>query len=477
MKTIPYYTLLVTLAISSFSSFTLCQDATDVEQSSNSSLFSKIINSIETSVLIEEELVIETDEGHVQKLETLIHPEIEAGLPLDIDFTVIGRFRYDAVDNLEHGDSSQPEISPISRRGIVGDRVEFELREFYFERAINNIYLKFGKQQIVWGNADGLKVLDVVNPQDFREFIYDEWDDSRIPLWTVNTEIPINDWLVQLVWIPDRTYHKIPEPDSTFEFTSPMIVPGTPSGINVNLDSVRRPQRFFSDSDAGVRLSGFWKGWDLTFNYLYHYDDVPVLFRDVSFLQIGPKVTVSPRDVSFLQIGPKVSVSPEYKRTHLAGGTFSNAFGSFVIRGELGYFFDKFFVVDNIRDTDGVVEANEFTYVLGIDWSGISDTFLSFQLFQSWMTDNESGIVRDPLETRVSIYASREFLNNTIHTELIWLQNLNRGDGFFRPKISYELRDNLTLKLGFDLFYGTDNGIFGQFDDNDRVIFGVEIGL
>ncbi|MGR3316906.1 MAG: DUF1302 family protein [Candidatus Anammoxibacter sp.] len=461
MKTTSYYTLLATLTIFSFSSLASGRDYSDIDQNNRSGLFSNIINSIETSVLLEEELMIETDKGHTQKLETLIHPEIEAKLPFDFDFTAIGRFRLDAVDNLEHGDSSQPEISPASRRGIVGDRIEFELREFFFEKTINNVYLKLGKQQIVWGNADGLKVLDVVNPQDFREFIYDEWEDSRIPLWTVNVEIPINDWLIQLLWIPDRTYHKIPEPNSTFEFTSPMIIGNPPPNLPLNQNSVQRPQRFFSDSDAGIRLSRFWKGWDFTFNYLYHFDDIPVAFSDVAITRGRPLITVS----------------PEYKRSHLIGGTFSNAFGNLVIRGEYGYFFNKYFVVNDLANSDGVVETDKFSYVLGFDWSGLSDTLLSFQLFQGIITDSPPGLIRDQVETNVSLYVSREFLNNVIHAEFIWLQNINRSDGFFRPKISYELKDNVMLKLGFDLFYGANKGIFGQFDNNDRIALGIEVDL
>ncbi len=461
MKTFIYYTLLAISIISFFPSLAPCQDNSAIEQNNNSGLLSRIINNIDVSALIKEELMIETDEGHTQKLETLIHPEIEAKLPFDIDFSAIGRFRYDAVDNLEHGDSSQPEISPASRRGIVGDRVEFELRELFFEKYINDVYLKLGKQQIVWGNADGLKVLDVVNPQDFREFIYDEWSDSRIPLWTANVEIPINDWLMQFIWIPDRTYHKIPEPDSTFEFTSPMIIGNPPPNVALNINSIQRPQRFFSDSDAGIRFSGLRNGWDLTFNYLYHFDDIPVAFSDVSISQGKPLITVS----------------PEYKRSHLIGGTFSNAFGNLVIRGEYGYFFNRYFVVDDFNNRDGVVEADEFSYVLGFDWMGISDTFISLQLFQGLITHSPAGLIRDQVESNVSLYVSREFLNSSVHTEFIWLQNLNHSDGFFQPKISYELSDNVMLKLGFDLFYGTNNGLFGQFDKNDRVNFGIEVGL
>lgn len=461
MKNITYYFLFSTLIISIFPLLASSQNLTDIKQDNNSSFFSNILNHIDTSVRIEEELMIETDEGNTQKFETLIHPEIEVSFPLDIDFKAIGRFRYDAVDNLEHGDSSQSEISAVSRRAIVGDRIEFELREFYFEKNIGKAYLKLGKQQIVWGNADGLKVLDVVNPQDFREFIYDDWEDSRIPLWTINAEIPINDWLMQLIWIPDRTYHKIPEPDSTFEFTSPMIVGNPPAGVNINQHSVDRPQRFLSDSDVGVRFSRFWKGWDFTLNYLYHYDDIPVAFSDVSISNGKPLITVS----------------PEYKRSHLVGGTFSNAFGNLVIRGEFGYFFNRYFVVDDLDNSDGVVETDEFSYVSGFDWSGFSDTLLSLQFFQGIITDSPSGLIRDRIESNVSLYVSREFMNNVLHTEFIWLQNLNHSDGFFQPGISYELKDNIKLKLGIDLFYGTDKGLFGQFNDKDRIGLGIEVGL
>ena len=304
-------------------------------------------------------------------------------------------------------------------------------------------------------------MLDIVNPQDFREFIYDEWEDSRIPLWTVNLEIPIKNWLMQLLWIPDRTYHKIPEPNSTFSFTSPMIIPKSPPGVKLNLNSIQRPKRFFSDSDMGIRFSRFWNGWDLTLNYLYHYDDTPIPFSKVSFSRIIPEATVSPR----------------FKRAHMAGGTFSNAFGNLVVRGEAGYTFNKYFVVNDRNNSKGVVEADEFSYVLGFDWSGIEDTFLSLQLFQGIITRSQSGLIRDQVETNVSFYASHDFFNTTLHTEFIWLQNLNKGDGFFLPRISYQIKDMVVLKAGFELFYGGSNGLFGQFDNNDRFILGIELGL
>src|SRR5690606_3022999 len=103
--------------------------------------------------------------------------------------------------------------------------------EAYLQGRAGESYFTVGKQQIVWGEADGLKVLDIVNPQDFREFVLDDFDRSRIPQWSVNWEVPVKNATVQFVWIPDLTYHKIPEPGSTYEFVS--NVPQAPPGFDV----------------------------------------------------------------------------------------------------------------------------------------------------------------------------------------------------------------------------------------------------
>ena len=123
----------------------------------------------------------------------MIQPEIEIELAERLKLFTIGRIRADALDEMESGRPTQSEVSNLSRRALVGDRVDLELREFYLQAAIGEALLTIGKQQIVWGQADGLKVLDVVNPQDFRQFILDEFSDSRIPLWSVDVEIPVEE--------------------------------------------------------------------------------------------------------------------------------------------------------------------------------------------------------------------------------------------------------------------------------------------
>ncbi len=62
------------------------------------------------------------------------------------------------------------------------------LRELYVDYAAGDWNIRFGKQQVVWGTADGIKLLDIINPTDYREMAQNAMEDSRIPIWMLNVE-------------------------------------------------------------------------------------------------------------------------------------------------------------------------------------------------------------------------------------------------------------------------------------------------
>jgi hypothetical protein len=62
------------------------------------------------------------------------------------------------------------------------------LREFYFDVPAGDWFFRLGKQQVVWGTADGIKLLDVINPTDYRFFFQEPFEESRIPVWMANVE-------------------------------------------------------------------------------------------------------------------------------------------------------------------------------------------------------------------------------------------------------------------------------------------------
>jgi len=68
------------------------------------------------------------------------------------------------------------------------------LRELYVDSLFGtdqDIEVRLGKQQVVWGTADGMKLLDIINPTDYREMAQNTMEDSRIPVWMLNANAPV----------------------------------------------------------------------------------------------------------------------------------------------------------------------------------------------------------------------------------------------------------------------------------------------
>ncbi|MEO1943123.1 MAG: RNA polymerase-associated protein rapA, partial [Candidatus Thioglobus sp.] len=62
------------------------------------------------------------------------------------------------------------------------------LREAYVDMERGDWSVRAGKQQVVWGTADGMKLLDAINPTDYSEMAQNQMEDSRIPVWMLNVE-------------------------------------------------------------------------------------------------------------------------------------------------------------------------------------------------------------------------------------------------------------------------------------------------
>jgi len=396
--------------------------------------------------------------GSSQKFEAIVEPRWDGQINSALSFSAIARIRADVIGDLGPDASHADNYANINGPLYNNKYAELSLRELYFDYVAGNFYWRLGKQQVVWGQADGIKVLDVVNPQSFREFILDDFDDSRIPLWLVNLEYSFGESsALQLLWIPDTTYHELAEFDSPYAFTSPRVVPNLNPSLISGVAAADKPDDFFTDSDAGLRLTSFVAGWDVSLNYLYQYLDAPVLYQ-------------------YVQADNKIQLRPEYERSHLLGGTLSNAFGDFTLRGELAYNSDSYSIANDFTRR-GVVSSPEISTVLGLDWQASSNTLLSAQWFYSYLTDYERSIVRDEAEQIVSLLLLSDFDNASWQLHALTLYSLNDNDSLLQLKLKYWLRSDLEVWLGADVFNGNSRGLFGQFSDEDRLLLGMEYGF
>ena len=65
--------------------------------------------------------------------------------------------------------------------GILKERTGIELREAYLSYTKGNLDLRVGRQIVIWGVADALRLTDCVSPIDYTEFLAQDYDDIRMP--------------------------------------------------------------------------------------------------------------------------------------------------------------------------------------------------------------------------------------------------------------------------------------------------------
>ena len=371
----------------------------------------------------------------------------------------IARLRGDLEDALNPANSAPlTSYADFSRPVSSGPDGLVDLRELWWQRNWQHWQLTLGKQQVVWGEADGIKLLDVINPQSFREFILDDFEDSRIPLWMANIRYQFGtDLQLQLLLIPDTTVHELPPEGSPFEFTAPNLVldRSAPSPLPVVVREAGAPGDGLRNGDVGLRLSGFAGGWDYSLSYLNHLVDTPVLRGSVESAQLV--------------------ITEQYLRSNLWGITASNVLGDVTLRLELAYETDRELRVRSA--VPGVETSDLFRSVVGLDWIGLPNQLWSLQYFQTTVVDHDRAMFDEQREDIVTLLWRYSVLNDTLDFEWQHIYSTTDSDSLAQLSIDYNWSDHLDLFIGADLFSGDSQGLLGQFDNADRVTMGFRLAL
>ena len=136
-------------------------------------------------------------------------------------------------DTLENGSSWHGELNIVRDSKAIDDYQGHEtntqrdwLRELYMDTTLSDWDVRIGKQQVVWGTADGIKLLDMINPTDWSEFNQNAPADARIPVWMINAEKYLdNGDNVQLI-LSEAGTNKIAGFNSSGDHNHPFIMKG-----------------------------------------------------------------------------------------------------------------------------------------------------------------------------------------------------------------------------------------------------------
>jgi hypothetical protein len=136
-------------------------------------------------------------------------------------FRLWGDWAYEINKDDSHWDKF---FGPARHKQSIYNDFDDVVRELYATYTTDWFQIRAGRQQIGWGEADGLRVMDVINPLDLRRGpFYDTqgYSQVRIPKWLIKTELypgaigSVSDIALQLVLNPgdNREQQQLQLPD------------------------------------------------------------------------------------------------------------------------------------------------------------------------------------------------------------------------------------------------------------------------
>jgi hypothetical protein len=377
-----------------------------------------------------------------------------------------------------------------------------DLREYYADFQFGDrLYVRLGKQQVVWGKTDFFRGLDIVHGFDYtwRSFLEPENEQLRKPLIMGNfvLQIPELKGSAQAIVRPGIDRDK--DIGNTYDLFGGRWANQSNKGVNFldllpyNLDWYEGEQ---SDPTYGFRWSGTALGFEYTIDYLHTFQNDPVV--NSIFNPWQGRIS----DIKGT-LGDLV-----YPQVDLLGGTINYYIPALdiVARAEVSYSWNNFynygtkFLGGALPGFAGLKEKDVMRIMAGFDKNirplqdllhADTTPFFTFQVFDTWIMNFDEkddlvfnvgwGAPANEHTTTLTAVLSWGWYFNKIQPTLAWGIDAVNGGGFFIPAVEFLYGDHWRLRLEYDMFYYNASRkpgeienktyLFGYFANNDQLYF------
>lgn len=415
------------------------------------------------------------------------------------DFGVVGR-----IDR-EYKTEYLRELDRMSNADLESFYDDAEFREYYVDiEPWDNVQMRLGKQQVVWGRTDFFQAMDVIHGYDFswRTFLEAENQYLRKPLTMANAQVRMPGGQLQLIWIPGDDINSEDQYGNTYDLRGGRWALQPNKGFDFLTGGVpynyHHSEGDSDDDHYGVRWTGMTGPVEYSLAYFYGNRQDPVLNSAAD-----PYEGEAPQNEFAEFIFPK---------EHMIGGTMNYYFRplDMVLRTELAYIFDRTYnvgqdaseVFAGIPGFDGIEEYDTVRSMIGFDkpmsWvkpllGARKDGFFSMQLFTTTLLDYDRGKDEDNI-VRLAGYGAGHYeydsiltgilgwnyAGDTVNPQLAGGVQVNNGDFFVIPSCQFVLSDRLRLYTEYAMFFPgsnykepgeveTDTQLIGWFENNDQL--------
>jgi len=336
-----------------------------------------------------------------------------------------------------------------------GNDFKAEMRQAYTDYRSGGLWIRLGKQQIAWGEALGLRVLDTVNPLELSwnlgtDRIFEEFDGIRVPQWFLRA-----DYTIPNATIPDLTAELILNPG----IVVPTILPPQGSPFNVVpallkiKDNVNQ-----GEPTVGGKLTGTIEDVQFSLNFITKPNDNGVGV----FKNFIPGCFAPP----FNPLACKVVLEGEHPRIYIAGGSMNYVWGwaGAVLRAETT-------VTPNAPFQRGagasrIIERPVWKSVLAVDRPtylipGLDSMTIGVQFFETFTGGDNLNKARDiggKVDQAVHVFTV--FFQQPLFMKRVSLEFFGLFDTddahWLQPGIHWEIGNNVRLDLFYNKFGGAE---------------------
>jgi hypothetical protein len=370
-----------------------------------------------------------TDWRGLSSLKSEIHLEYN-GQKGQVKWHVGGKAFYDPVFRINGRSGYTDEVLDEMESGCAFEKM-------YVSGMLTDRFgLTLGRQVVVWGKSDNIRVTDVLNPISLREFGYADMEDIRLPVAMMRADLSFQRLNVTAMAIPEIRFNETwPYGSDYYPYDAPPLREDIPSDK-------------FSNAEYALAVNGYFSGWDLSFYYADIYNDTPYLETD--------PVTFQP--------------VMKHPRLTMLGSSLNAARGDWVFKFEGAHFHGlRFFNVPGR-------EFSRVDVLGGFDFSGFKDTLVTVECANRHIIhfpgaaggfpDNGEKDIRESI-----VRITRNGLNDTLSLTGLasWYGRRGEMGSYYRLSGEYDVTDDLELSIGVIFYQSGDLPVFARIGKSDRM--------
>ena len=359
-----------------------------------------------------------------------------------------------------------------SRLGIQGDgdtrgaALDIWPVEAWLNLNFEDVEIKLGQQYIFWGRTTWVTPTDVISGWDYANMASEIEDYRLAPLAARISWYLFDDGLVDFVWVPIATSHRIP-----------MAVPNDMGGIPVT-QANGHPEAIPQNGEFGLRISNSYSplalDWAIAAYKGFEKSPTPIIDPQV------PAGAMPPIPTSFIWTN-------HYGPLWMLGFDLAKADGPFVFKVEAAYK-----RTDDGRGDDLGKANSRAESVVSVDWTANDDIQLILQYSNKYLLDYGHGeeearyiaagapvpnFLPRKLSHSLSTHLNLKF-TESVGAQLLLLASVTNQDAFGLGFIWWQITDSVKAWAGGIGFAGQeDTTPFGRQKDSSRAFVEIKVSF